>query len=501
MASGPALLRRFTHGRGLGALVVALILAGTGAISFVWRTRRPSGQAMRIDGDLPYADAPWPTASLKAKSGGHPYVTSVSPSGRYFLDQYGKPILVKGDSPWALMTRVSPTEAKFWFTDREKRGFNAAIISLVGAIGNGGPSSDGSTFDGLRPFVNGDVLMWQEPYWQRVMTYLRMAADHGITVMLYPIDGWTIGNSFVPKSFAQCNEYGRKVAEYFRDLPNIVWMSGGDYIPATKDLRRGSDVDHCIDAMMRGIRESGDGRPFSMQLAGEKSISNDNPYWADRIDWNFVYTYYPTYRAVLEAYGRHPRIPAVMGEANYEGENNQPDSLPTTNQTLRRQVLWALTSGAAGEFVGSHDWTFNAGWERRLSTPAVTQIAKLRNLVSELPWWQLEPDKEHTLVTGGRGTELTTDIPVDVLDNDYATAAKTPDGSVAVLYLPTSRMISVNRAALPADSQAVWIDPTSGQSQPIHLMPQLTTPGNNAGGDSDWILLLLSSHHLMPGGR
>jgi hypothetical protein len=28
MASGPALLRRFTHGRGLGALVVARILAG-----------------------------------------------------------------------------------------------------------------------------------------------------------------------------------------------------------------------------------------------------------------------------------------------------------------------------------------------------------------------------------------------------------------------------------------------------------------------------------------
>jgi hypothetical protein len=238
-----------------------------------------------------------------------------------------------------------------------------------------------------------------------------------------------------------------------------------------------------------------------MQLAGEKSISNDNPYWADRIDWNFVYTYYPTYRAVLEAYGRYPRIPAVMGEANYEGENNQPDSLPTTNQTLRRQVLWALTSGAAGEFVGSHDWTFNAGWERRLSTPALTQIVKLRNLVSELPWWQLEPDKEHTLVTGGRGTELTADIPMDVLDNDYATAAKTPDGSVAIIYLPTSRMISVNRAVLPADSRAVWIDPTSGQSQPIHLMPQLTTPGNNAGGDSDWILLLLSAHHQMPGGR
>jgi Protein of unknown function (DUF4038) len=241
-------------------------------------------------------------------------------------------------------------------------------------------------FDGLRPFTAGNILNWQEPYWQRATAYLRMAAVHGITKFFYPADGWTIGHSFVPQSIEQCYSYGRKVAERFRDLPNIVWMSGGDYIPRTKDLAQGSDVDHCIDAMMRGIRETGDGRPFSIQLAGDKSISNDNPYWASRVDWNFVYTYYPTYRAVLEAYGRQPRIPAILGEANYEGENNQPETLPTTDDTLRRQVLWALTSGAAGEFVGSHDWAFHDGWEKRLSTPAVTQIERLRNLLSGLAW-------------------------------------------------------------------------------------------------------------------
>jgi hypothetical protein len=155
--------------------------------------------------------------------------------------------------------------------------------------------------------VDGDVLNWQEPYWERVTAYLRMAADHGITVMLYPIDGWTIGHSFVPTSVEQCRRYGAKVAERFRDLPNIVWMAGGDYVPATDDLARGSDVDHCIDAMMRGIREAGDARPFSIQLGPRKSVSTDNPYWASRVDWNFVYSYYPTYRAVLDAHRRRRR--------------------------------------------------------------------------------------------------------------------------------------------------------------------------------------------------
>ncbi|MGH3942182.1 MAG: hypothetical protein ACRDTG_26880 [Pseudonocardiaceae bacterium] len=34
-------------------------------------------------------------------------------------------------------------------------------------------------------------------------------------------------------------------------------------------------------------------------------------------------------------------------------------SPPTTEETLRRQVLWALTSGTAGDFVGSDDWEFH----------------------------------------------------------------------------------------------------------------------------------------------
>ena len=69
--------------------------------------------------------------------------------------------------------RVSPVQARLWFMNRREHGFNAAIVSLVGSVGNGGPSDDGSSFDGLRPFIDGSILNWQEPYWQRVTAYLR----------------------------------------------------------------------------------------------------------------------------------------------------------------------------------------------------------------------------------------------------------------------------------------------------------------------------------------
>jgi hypothetical protein len=474
----------------MAVLAVVLVTGASGSWA-VWRHFH-EGQRMRIPGKVVSPFAPWPTPAPRrlATPEGPPFVTSVSPSGRYFLDQYGRPLLVKGDSSWALMTKLSPQQARLWFADREKQGFNAAIISLIGATANGAPNDDGATFDGLLPFVHGDILQWQEPYWDRVTAYLRMAAADGITVVLLPIDGWTIGHSFVPKSIDQCHRYGGMVARRFGDLPNIVWMSGGDYYFTAKDPARGTDVDHCIDAMMRGIREAGDSRPFSLELKARKSISTDNPYWARRVDWNFVYTYYPTYKAMLDARRRQPAIPAVLGEANYEGENNQHETPPTTDETLRRQVLWSLTSGAAGEFFGSRDWSFRPGWEQRLSTRALTQITGLRSLFSTLRWWELVPDTANDLITGGRGTELTTDVPKDVLENDYVTAARTPDGRLDVIYLPTRHTISVNRSAMAPGTRAEWIDPTSDSRHPVPVSATFTTPGRNAAGGDDWLLVL-----------
>ena len=108
--------------------------------------------------------------------------------------------------------------------------------------------------------------------------YLALAAENGITVFLYPIDGWTIGHAFQPRTIEQCLTYGTMVAERFRDLPNIVWMSGGDYFPRADEPALGSDVDHCI------VRTAGDGRPFSIQLGAPESISTDGHASEDNQD-------------------------------------------------------------------------------------------------------------------------------------------------------------------------------------------------------------------------
>ena len=49
----------------------------------------------------------------------------------------------------------------------------------------------------------------------------------------------------------------------------------------------------------------------------------------------------------------------------------------------------------------------------------------------------------------------------DVLDSDYVTAASTPDATTAIVYVPTSREITVDTSRFAKEAEAYWIDPTS----------------------------------------
>ena len=103
-------------------ILAVVLVTGAGGSWAVWRYYH-QGQRMRIPGEAasPFAPLPEPGPGRPATPEGPPFVTSVSANGRYFLDQYGRPLLLKGDSPWALMTRLSPEQARLWFADRRRQ--------------------------------------------------------------------------------------------------------------------------------------------------------------------------------------------------------------------------------------------------------------------------------------------------------------------------------------------------------------------------------------------
>lgn len=462
----------------------------------------------------------------------YPYLTSVAADGRTFTDQNGAAWLGVSDAAWGLITHVAATDVGgsahdmgFYFRTRQSQGFNSAIVQLLsGTVNNGASDTTWATDDGLTPFTDTTDTTPSAAYWARVDTMLDLAASYGMTLVVYPIDTFGSAQTFAGLSgggTTQATNYGQFLGDRYRSRPNIVWSVGGDYDTRTDGL------DAVQQAVLEGIRAAGDTHLRSISLRGfPQSNSFDYSTWATTtapVDWSQTYTYNPTYDSTLKAWSHtYPASPvarpAWFYEGNYEGENNQGFAGGASDSaTIRRSICWTLTSGGAGISYGSaHVWQLwtgaNGTWyERILSTgdwgsPGVAQVAPLTTWWRGLPGWtKLVPDTTSALVTAGRGTyidggtALSTGISAtDPRTNNYVTAARTPDGSLAVIYIPDATVaITVATGQMGATSQsATWVDPSTGTATSGTWGSSYSHPAANSAGGTDWLLVLQAAPML-----
>jgi hypothetical protein len=444
--------------------------------------------------DGPFSDPASATTPAPPPAGPGPI--SVGPTGRYLVDQNGEPFLITGDSPQALIGNVSLADAETFFADRQALGFNAAWINLLCTTYTA-CSADGSTWDGIAPFTTpGDLSTPNEQYFARVDEMIRLAGKYGLVVILDPAEtgGWL--STLVANGVDKDRAYGRYLGERYKDFPNIIWMSGNDY----QDW--GQTNDPYVTAVAQGIQETDEQHIQTVELNYFVSGSLDDPAWAPIISLNATYTYSPTYQQVLTDYNRPNFLPTFMVEATYEFEQNAPFIPFGDPFALRRQEYWSMLSGATGQLYGNrYTWQFLCdqrdqagncvgGWKDHLDTTGALEFRHLTDLFQALPWYQLVPDQSHSLLTAGYGTYG---------DWDYATAAETPDGSLALVYIPTARTITIDLSSMAGPITARWYDPAAGTYTDIPGSPfpnqgshQFTTPGDNAdgAGNDDWVLVL-----------
>ncbi len=408
------------------------------------------------------------------------------PTGRYLVDRDGRPFLIVGDSPQALIVNVSEKQADRYFANREAAGFNSLWINLLCDTYTGG-RANGDTYDGIAPFTKpGDLSTPNPVYFARADAMIRLAAKHNLAVFLDPIEtgGWlkVLRSNGTARAYA----YGRYLGRRYRSYPNIVWLSGNDF----QTWEQPGD-DALVLAVARGIKSADPNALQTTELNYYTSASLDDSRWSGILGLDAAYTYSPTYAEVLNAYRNRDRIQAFLIEANYEGELAY-----TGPETLRRQEYWSMLSGVTGQFYGDkYTWQFLPGWPSYVSTIGSRQITFLVNLFSHRPWFDLVPDTQHRLVVSGFGTYSDSG---NVNDNDYVTAARTPDGRLAIAYLPTGHPVVVDMTTM-ADRRvrAQWYDPTTGTYATIPGSPfrpsgrrTFTVPGKHHDGDDDWVLVL-----------
>jgi hypothetical protein len=440
-----------------------------------------------------------------AQSAGAPvYPLKLSENHRYLIDQNGTPFLMVGDTPQGLMGRLTEQDAEYYFADREAHGFNTLGWIDVACAGNDYPTNkDAVTPDGIKPFTayvaggadytHYDLSKPNEAYFVRLDHILQLATNHHLFVFLDPIEtiGWlpALRNNGMKAAYA----YGQFIGSRYKRFSNLAWLNGNDF-----NLWTIPNDDNLVQAVAKGIRSASPDQLQSVELHVRTSSSFDDPRWIPLIELNGTYTYSPTYIQMLHSYNQKPVAPAYLMEGHYDLENvgDPPDF--GTPLVLRKQNYWTMLTGGIGQFYGNkYTWSFAEGWKNQIDTPGVEQLGIWKTFFSSLPWQDLVPDQNHSVLTGGYGTYG--DVDTRVSESDYSTAARTPDGSIVVVYMPTARTITVNMASLRGAAKARWFDPANGSYQDAADGPvpnsgshEFSPPGKNHAGDGDWVLLLQS---------
>jgi hypothetical protein len=428
---------------------------------------------------------------------GPAFATSVSHNHRYLLDQYGRPYMIVGDSAHTLSVYESTSQMNAYFANRHSHGFNAVLVQLI--VGpyidstNVANSANFATYDGVTPFTtNGDIATPNPAYFHRMQTMARLAESHGITLFLDPADTAQLvesSNFLTDNGTTKDYDYGVFLGKTFKRFPNIVWSSGNDY------QHWGPANDAYVLGIARGIRSVDPRQLQTIELNFNASLSTDDPLWASFVNLNGEYDYYSPYAEVLKGYDfRQPTMPVLGLENDYEYENNITFD-PGTTQNLRRQEYWTMTSGATGLLYGNHYTWDDPSWadeETHLDTPGVQQLQYMSRLFRSVAWYDLVPDQGHAFVTAGYGTFQNQGVEST---DDYVTAARTPDGSLGIAYLPQQTTVTVNMAEMRGPTSARWYDPTTGTYTAIGAIPNTGThsfssPPAHSDGADDWVLVL-----------
>jgi hypothetical protein len=435
----------------------------------------------------------------RSKASAPAYPLMVSANRRYLIDQNGKPFLIVGDSPQDLMARLTEEEADSYFANRQAHGFNTMGWIDVTCSGRDSPDNiDSRTVDGILPFdghVPGgtdyeyyDLSKPNDAYFTRLDHIVALAGKHGMFVFLAPMEtnGWlpTLRHNGLKAAYS----FGQYLGNRYKRFPNVGWISGNDFV-----TWKVATDDELEQAVAKGIKSVAPGQIQTVELNYETSSSFDDPTWIPIADLNGTYTYSPTYMQMLHSYNQKPTAPVVLLEAHYDQENVGHPSDYGTPSTLRREEYWTMLSGGTGQFYGNfYTWSFSPGWKHYIDTWGVNQLTIWKDLFSSLPWYDLVPDQDHSVVTDGLGSFG--DFKTLVSHSDFCTAARSQDGSLIIAYMPTARTITVNMTVLRSPVQAEWFDPTDGTYVKIPLAntrtQQFTPPGKNHDGDSDWVLLL-----------
>ncbi len=415
----------------------------------------------------------------------------VSPNGRYFIDQHGKPFFYLGDTAWLMFQRLNHQEVEEYLNDRAGKGFTVIQAYVLRGL-------DAQNPDGATALIDRDPARPNEAFFKNVDYVVNRANERGLAMGLVVTKSWHV-NKHPEQVFDAKNAhaFGKFLAQRYKDNA-VLWYVGGDSAP-------GSDAAVWV-SMARGLK---DGSGASQLVSYHGSGGTSSSMWFHQDDWldfDAIESGHgwatKTYRFVSQDYGLQPAKPTVDMEPPYENHPTGPDTPRIDSHQVRQGAYWAMLAGAAGHGYGAldlfHLYKENEGpfprdgfqpWRKAITYEGSRQVGFMRRLFELRPWYKLVPDQ--SVVASGQEE-----------GEDHIQAARAEDGSFLIAYLPHGHALGIHMDKISGKNvKARWYDPRAGTWREIGAYANTGTRefiAPSQGDHSDWVLVLDDAENGYP---
>lgn len=387
----------------------------------------------------------------------------ISQNRRYMLTENDQPFFWLGDTAWEMIHRLSKEEVLIYLKDRAAKGFNVVQTVILAELdGLNIPNAYGD-----QPLLDFDPAQPNEPYFNYLDQIIGWAGELGIYIALLPTWGdkfnkaWGLG----PEIFTADNaaQYGDYLGKRYSTYSNIVWVMGGDRIPATEDHYM------IIRAMARGIKQADPGHLMTYHPKGGK-IASDWFGQDEWLDFDMFQTRhqrgFKEYRFTRRALAAQPVRPVIDGEPGYENIPNLLNKLMLKRleaADVRKTAYWNMFAGAAGHTYGCNEvWQMydldkkalfgaHLPWREAIDLPGGRQMGYLRRLFESLPWQTLKNDQQLL-------------FPTFLANIRSILAMITEEQDMILVYTPRRKAFRVRLSRMQAKEVKIfWFDPVNGK--------------------------------------
>ena len=364
----------------------------------------------------------------------------VSESGRYFVDQAGRPVFWLGTTQWELFRAYTLDEARTILEKSSRHGFAFVQVMLMG-VGDG----TAPNLQGHKPWINDNPLTPNEAYFKGVDAVLRMALENNLVISM------TLYHQRYREhiTLEKARRWATWLARRYKDTPNIVWSMSPkaqpEFLPVLRELAA-------------GLREGDHGRHLVTFKPDPSPHSSSFAHTEPWLDFNAMQTWKDVsliFPMVTNDYNLRPVKPVLMGEGAYEAGTEY--GFDVTALWVRRQAYYSYLAGAHHTYGHNDSWRVLPTWKQALDAPGAVQMGLLKRIfLARNEWWRLVPDQSVFAAGGNTSGDL------------LHLAARHSEGRWVMIYLADRATFSVNMNKLTAAGvNAFWINPETGDSQPV----------------------------------